>query len=99
MTIKPIPIIKLNPGKEQSPLRFHPWVFSGAIKSKTGETSEGDVVEVQDSRGVFLGLGHYQEGTIAVRIFAFKKADIDERQELLQDICEVIWGPKVIQNP
>jgi len=77
MTAKPTPIIRLNAGKEQSPLRFHPWVFSGAIKSKTGELAEGDVVEVQDSRGVFLGLGHYQEGTIAVRIFAFKKAEVD----------------------
>jgi 23S rRNA (cytosine1962-C5)-methyltransferase len=74
---KPISIIRLNAGKEQSPLRFHPWVFSGAIKSKTEEINEGDVVEVQDSRGAFLGLGHYQDGTIAVRLFTFKKAEID----------------------
>ena len=71
------PLIVLNPGKEQSPLRFHPWIFSGAIKSKTGEIAEGDVVEVRDHKGVFLGLGHYQDGTIAVRLFAFKKVEID----------------------
>jgi 23S rRNA (cytosine1962-C5)-methyltransferase len=71
------PLIILNPGKEQSPLRFHPWIFSGAIKSKTGEIAEGDVVEVRDHKGIFLGLGHYQDGTIAVRLFAFKKAEVD----------------------
>ena len=72
-----LPLITLNPGKEQSPLRFHPWIFSGAIKSKTGVIAEGDAVEVRDHKGVFLGLGHYQDGTIAVRLFSFKKAEID----------------------
>jgi 23S rRNA (cytosine1962-C5)-methyltransferase len=70
-------IVTLNAGKEQSPLRFHPWIFSGAIKSKPVDIAEGDIVEVQDARGVFLGLGHYQNGTIAVRLFSFKKAEPD----------------------
>jgi 23S rRNA (cytosine1962-C5)-methyltransferase len=72
-----IPVITLNPGKEQSPLRFHPWIFSGAIKNKSTAIAEGDVVEVRDHKGLFVGMGHYQDGTIAVRVFAFKKAEVD----------------------
>ena len=69
--------IKLRAGKEESLLRFHPWVFSGAIQSMSGQPDEGDVVEVVDSRGEFLGRGHYQIGSIAVRILTFEPRDID----------------------
>ncbi len=69
--------IILKPGKEQSLKRFHPWVFSGAIKNITGNVDEGDLVEVTDVRGNFLGLGHYQIGSIAVRIVSFSQVDID----------------------
>jgi 23S rRNA (cytosine1962-C5)-methyltransferase len=62
----------LKPGKDQSLRRFHPWVFSGAIKQITGSVNEGDVVEVTDVDGEFLGFGHYQIGSIAVRILSFK---------------------------
>lgn len=67
------PQIILKPGKDQSLLRFHPWVFSGAIKQIDGEVVEGDVVEVFDVHKNFLGIGHYQIGSIAVRIISFKR--------------------------
>ncbi len=64
--------IILKSGKEQSLLRFHPWVFSGAVKRAEGPLAEGDVVEVISHRGDFLGLGHYQVGSIMVRLFSFR---------------------------
>lgn len=73
------PTITLHPGKEQSILRFHPWIFSGAIKTKTGACTDGTLVEVKDSKGHFLAFGHYQEGTIAVRVCSFKNTAIDSR--------------------
>ncbi len=68
----------LKPGKEQSLLRFHPWVFSGAIHSVSGEIEEGDIVEVLDHNKNFLALGHSQIGSIAVRIFSFSRVTPDE---------------------
>ena len=56
----------LKPGKEDSFRRFHPWVFSGAIQRIIGEPTEGDVVTVEDWQGNFVGVGHYQIGSIAV---------------------------------
>lgn len=61
----------LSSGKDQSLRRFHPWVFSGAIKKIKGEVSEGDVVEVFSNHDEYLGTGHYQIGTIAIRLFSF----------------------------
>ena len=61
-------IIKLKPKKEESLLRFHPWVFSGAIQTINGKPSEGELVEVVDNQNNFLAIGHYQIGSIAVRI-------------------------------
>ena len=69
--------ITLNKGKEQSMLRFHTWVFSGAIKIKEGEPKDGDVVEVYSSQNQFLGIGHYQDGSITVRMFSFTKEEIN----------------------
>jgi 23S rRNA (cytosine1962-C5)-methyltransferase len=71
--------IVLRSGKDQSPRRFHPWIFSGAIKKIYGDPSEGDVVDVYDNKDEFLGTGHYQPGSIAVRILSFEKIkpDID----------------------
>ena len=60
--------IYLKPKKEESLLRFHPWVFSGAIGRMDGQPVEGDWVRVLDHEGRFLGAGHYQVGSIAVRI-------------------------------
>lgn len=69
--------IFLKPGKEQSLLRFHPWVFSGAIKTIQGKPSEGELVEVCSDKGDFLGIGHYQIGSITVRIVSFTKCEIN----------------------
>ena len=71
--------IILNKGKEQSLKRFHPWVFSGAVKKiEGGEPAEGDVVEVYSFSGEYLGCGHYQIGSITVRILSFYKVAIDQ---------------------
>ena len=70
--------VYLKPHKEESLLRFHPWVFSGAIRSiqldadyPHTQPQEGELVQVLDSNGKTLGVGHYQIGSIAVRILAF----------------------------
>lgn len=69
--------IFLKPKKEDSLLRFHPWVFSGAIASIKGKPQEGELVEVFASNNTFLGIGHYQIGSIAVRILSFTQRPID----------------------
>ena len=63
--------VTLRPGKEESLLRRHPWVFSGAIATLPPGLEEGDLVTVKDSAGNTLGTGHYQIGSIAVRILEF----------------------------
>ncbi len=63
--------IILRKGRDESLLRFHPWVFSGAIADVQGNPLEGDVVSVHSSDGSFLALGHYQIGSIAVRVLSF----------------------------
>ncbi len=70
--------IILKSGKDQSVLRRHPWIFSGAIKKMEGEPSEGDVVAVYDNKDNFLARGHYQPGSIAVRILTFMDEEIDK---------------------
>jgi Predicted SAM-dependent methyltransferases len=69
--------IYLKPKKEESILRFHPWVFSGAVASINGKPAEGDIVEIYSSGNQFLGTGHYQIGSIIVRILSFEPATID----------------------
>ena len=61
----------LRPHREESLLRYHPWVFSGAIAQITGHPAEGDLVSVVSSEGQVLACGHYQIGSIAVRILSF----------------------------
>ena len=61
--------ITLKPTKEKSILRRHPWVFSGAIKAIENGISNGDIVEIKSNKGRFLGYGHYNDGSIAIRIF------------------------------
>lgn len=69
--------IVLHRGKEKSLLRFHPWVFSGAIRSIDKEIEEGDLVDVYTAEGEFIAHGYYQIGSIAVRIFSFEQESID----------------------
>jgi len=68
----------LRPKKEESVLRFHPWIFSGAISHSDGNPEEGDLVAVYDSQKRFLAIGHCQVGSIAVRILTFKEETIDK---------------------
>ena len=63
----------LKKGREASVKRFHPWIFSGAIQTSEGNLEEGDWVEVQDATKHTLGFGHYQKGTITVRLLSFEK--------------------------
>jgi 23S rRNA (cytosine1962-C5)-methyltransferase len=65
----------LSSGKDQSLRRFHPWVFSGAIKKIKGPVQEGDIVDVYSNQDEYLGTGHIQDGSIAVRIFSFEQID------------------------
>jgi 23S rRNA (cytosine1962-C5)-methyltransferase len=73
----PITKIVLKPGKEQSVMRMHPWIFSGAIRKIEGNPGEGDLVELFSSDHEFLAMGHYQIGSIAVRIFSFQQVIAD----------------------
>ena len=70
--------IVLNKDKEHSLQRFHPWVFSGAIKVKEANLKDGTLVEVYSSANKFLGIGYYANGSIAVRIISFEQVAIDE---------------------
>lgn len=71
-------VITLKKGKEESLNRFHPWVFSGAVASLPDGLEEGDTVNVTTHNGTFIGIGHYQIGSIAVRILSFEGKSIDE---------------------
>lgn len=69
--------VYLRKGKEQSLGRFHPWVFSGAIAHVDDGVDEGEVVNVFSSDGRFIAVGHYQIGSISVRVLSFDDCDID----------------------
>lgn len=71
------PKISLFRGKEESLRRFHPWVFSGAIRHIDEGIDEGDTVSVVADDGTQLGVGHYQIGSIAVRMLSDRDMDID----------------------
>jgi len=71
--------IVLKSGKDQSLRRFHPWVFSGAIKKIYGPAREGELVDIFDNKDEFLALGHYQQGSIAVRVISFEAVETDQR--------------------
>lgn len=70
-------IILLKKGKEDSLKRFHPWIFSGAILKKDEGIEEGDIVKVYTNSGQFIAVGHYQIGSIAVRVLSFHDVAID----------------------
>jgi 23S rRNA (cytosine1962-C5)-methyltransferase len=70
--------IFLKSKKDDAVRRFHPWVFSGAIRNIDGKPEDGDVVEIYSHSGEYLATGHYQgDATIAIRIFSFEKTSIN----------------------
>ncbi len=70
---QPFPTLILHRQKTQAIKRFHPWVFSGAVKCKDGNPDQGDVVEIVSEDGEFLGIGHFGTGSVSARIFSFEK--------------------------
>ena len=81
----------LKRGREESLRRFHPWVFSGAIAEIQGNPLEGDIVSVHSSDGDFLAYGHYQIGSIAVRVLSFDQSALraDFWEDMLGKALEV----------
>lgn len=69
--------IVLKPKKEDSLRRFHPWVFSGAVQRKDDNIAEGEIVEVYTANNEFIAVGHYQIGSIEVRVLSFEEREID----------------------
>jgi len=67
--------LTLQKGKEKSLLRFHPWVFSGAVFRHNDSLLDGDIVEVLDAAGNYLATGHYNDSSICVRIFSFDRIE------------------------
>lgn len=70
--------IVLKRGKAESLRRFHPWVFSGAIQTLPDDLREGEIVRVEDASSQFLAVGHYQIGSIAIRILSFEDVVVDD---------------------
>ncbi len=93
--------IVLKSGKEQSVRRFHPWIFSGAIKKMYGNPVEGDLVDVFDNKDTFLAVGHYQPSSIAVRILSFAQEtpDIDFFREKIKRAIAYRKAINIIDNP
>ena len=93
--------IVLKSGKEQSIRRFHPWIFSGAIKKIYGNPVEGDLVDVFDNKDAFLAVGHYQPSSIAVRILSFiqETPDISFFREKIKRAITYRRAIGIIDNP
>jgi len=93
--------IVLKSGKEQSVRRFHPWIFSGAIKKMHGNPVEGDLVEVYDNKDSFLAIGHYAPSSIAVRIISFEQIipDISFFREKIKNAVSYRKSIGLIGNP
>lgn len=83
--------IILKPKKDESLRRFHPWVFSGAIQRKDTDLVEGEIVTVYTANNEFIAVGHYQIGSIEVRILSFENIQIDLTfwQERLSDAYQL----------
>lgn len=93
--------IVLKSGKEQSVRRYHPWIFSGAIKKTYGDPVEGDLVDVYDNKDTFLAVGHYQPSSIAVRILSFEQVtpDIGFFRDKIRKAIEYRKAIGIIGNP
>ena len=70
--------LKLKPKKEVAVQRFHPWVFSGAVAPTDDRPADGELVELFDHQGRFLAIGHYQEGSISLRILTHRQEPVDQ---------------------
>lgn len=70
--------IVLKPKKEDSLRRFHPWIFSGAVQRKDSDLYEGEVVDVYTANDEFIAVGHYQIGSIEVRVLSFDQEEINQ---------------------
>lgn len=71
-------IVKIAKSKEEFLSRKHPWIFSGAIESKTDDLTDGELVRICNSRNEFHGIGYFQPGTIAVRLLSLRDVKIDQ---------------------
>ncbi len=93
--------IFLKSGKEASLERFHPWIFSGAIKSMEDGIDEGDFVDLYSNKGSFLATGQYQKGSIMVRILSFTPVTVDQSywRDKLTIAYRLRVGIGVAENP
>ena len=93
--------ILLRKGKEESLKRFHPWVFSGAIQHVEEGIEEGEIVRVVNHGGDFIVIGHYQQGSIAVRVLSFSDVEIDAEfwQSRLRSALQMRIAVGIADNP
>ena len=93
--------VYLKKGKEESLGRFHPWVFSGAIARIEGEPEEGEVVDVYTSKKEFIACGHFQIGSIAVRVLTFRQEEInrDFWKHRLEVALDLRRSLNLVDNP
>ena len=93
--------VYLKAGKEESLKRFHPWVFSGAIAKVEGEPEEGEVVDVYTSKNEFIACGHFQIGSIAVRVLTFRQEEInrDFWKHRLEVALDLRRSLNLVDNP
>ncbi len=93
--------VYLKRGKEDSLLRFHPWIFSGAIHHTDDPLDEGDIVRVVDASGRFMAVGHWQQGSIAVRVLSFTDVPVDDAfwQQRLSAALAMRQAAGLVDNP
>ncbi len=93
--------VYLKAGKEESLKRFHPWVFSGAIARIEGEPEEGEIVDVYTSKKEFIACGHFQIGSIAVRVLTFRqeKINLDFWKHRLEVALDLRRSLNLVDNP
>ena len=93
--------VYLKAGKEESLKRFHPWVFSGAIARIEGEPEEGEIVDVYTSKKEFIACGHFQIGSIAVRVLTFRREEInrDFWKRRLEVALDLRRSLNLVDNP
>ncbi|MBR4239314.1 MAG: class I SAM-dependent rRNA methyltransferase [Prevotella sp.] len=93
--------VVLKRGKEESLKRFHPWVFSGAIHHVDNDVKEGETVRVMTENGDFIAVGHYQIGSIAVRVLSFHDVEIDSNfwESRLKSALDTRMAIGVADNP